>query len=35
MSFSLRPYTPPDFTQPFLADAPDVCIPELDCFTIS
>lgn len=25
MSFSLRPYTPPDFTQPFLADAPDVC----------
>ena len=25
MSFSLRPYTPPNFTQPFLADAPDVC----------
>lgn len=25
MSFSLRPYTPPDFSQPFLADAPDVC----------
>ncbi len=23
MSFKLTPYTPPDFTQPFLADAPD------------